>query len=56
MEMTYFMERRAGNWIYEEPANWGAIRTSPHGTTHSGAPADAVHSGMPDIRRNHQGH
>jgi len=50
MEMTYLLERHAGDWVVlkSHPAG-GQFEHPPMDKTHSGAPADAVHTGMPDI-------
>ena len=50
MEMTYLLERHAGDWVVlkSHPAG-GQFEHPPMDKTHSGAPADAPSSGMPDI-------
>ena len=50
MEMTYFMERHAGDWVVlKSQPTGGQFEHPPMDKTHSGAPADAAHKGMPDI-------
>ncbi|MGH9704074.1 MAG: hypothetical protein ACRD4K_11935 [Candidatus Acidiferrales bacterium] len=50
MEMTYQLERHAGDWVVlkSHPAG-GQFEHPPMDKTHSGVPADAPTSGMPDI-------
>ncbi len=50
MEMTYLLERHAGDWVVlkSHPAG-GQFEHPPMDKTHSGAPGDAVQTNMPDI-------
>jgi hypothetical protein len=50
MEMTYLLERHAGDWVVlKSQPTGGQFEHPPMDKTHSAAPADDVHKGMPDI-------